>query len=236
MVASHLTKTETRFLYCTSPILSDHIHWEDLFMSTSLCLYGLQHISKCPIEFRLAITKTAPYEALILPDITALFRRHVGFAKFILDKIIKAHRPISMLAYLFQLYSCSCRDKYADDYCNYAAAANNTEALAWLRDPTTSDGVYPWSYLTTALAAEYGHIDMLERLRDSTIDGGICPWGIHTCSRAAIKGQLAALVWLRDLKMGGGVCPWDKEHCLWLAPDCAHSAIVAWIHTQPDDN
>jgi hypothetical protein len=237
MVASHLTKTETHFLhYTTPPVLSSHIPWDELYMSISLCLYGLQYMPEYPVEFLMAIVTTASYSDIRSPAITALLRRHRKSATTILNSTIKAHRPISMLAHLFQLYSCSCRDKYADDYCNYAASANNTEALDWLRDPKTGDGSYPWSYRTTVLAARYGHIAMLHRLRDPTIDGGICSWGMSACTEAARTGQLAALVWLRNPKTGGGVCPWEKNWCLDAAQQYNYSEITAWIHTQPDDN
>jgi hypothetical protein len=125
MVASHLTETETRFLYCTSPILSDHIHWEDLFMSTSLCLYGLHRMSEYSIEFLMAIVTTASYDDIQSPAITALLCCHLGSAKHILYHTIKAHRPLPMLAYLFQLYSCSCRGSCADDFCDMAARSHN---------------------------------------------------------------------------------------------------------------
>jgi hypothetical protein len=235
MMTSHLTETETRFLYDMSSRLPRKINWSELFMSESLCRFCITHRKHYSTEFLMAVVKTAPYEAFVLSNITARFRRHVETSKFILESAIKAHRPLPILAHLFQLYNRSCRAWFADDFCDCAAGANNTEALEWLRNPHTGDGRYPWTAVTCSVAAKYGHIDMLERLRDSTFDGGICPWGLHTCSRAVNMGQLEALIWLRNPKTGGGVCPWHKEACLSSARFFGYTAMAKWIDAHPDD-
>jgi hypothetical protein len=237
MVASHLTDTETQFfLNFTSPTLNQRIQWGDLFMSKSLCRYGLQHYTKTRlIVFLEAMATTAPYEVLVLPDIATSFLQYTRASYHILGCIIKAHRPIPILAYMFQLYDCSCRDHYVDDFCDNAVTSNNTLALAWLRNPNTGDGVYPWSQWACATAARNGHIGMLERLRDPQIDGGACPWGTNVCLQTVGAGQLPALIWLRDPETGGGVCPWVKEKCLLTARDRNYSVMAAWIEAQPND-
>jgi hypothetical protein len=235
MVTDHLTPTETEFLLTFRSRFKQDIAWHELFMSESLCRYGLQQCTKkCPFEFLEAIATTAPYEILVLPDISKLFRQHTKFFKLIIDVIIKAHRPLFILVYMLQLYHCSCHDGFADEFCDDAAAANNTEALSWLRDPDTGDGVFHWSHWTCASAAKHGHTDMLEHLRDPNIDGGVCPWGQYTCSGAVRAGQLQTLIWLRDPEKGGGVCPWEKERCLSIARHYNYSTMVAWIMAQPD--
>jgi hypothetical protein len=236
MVTAHLTDTETRFLTQPSPVLSRRIQWDELFMTESLCRYGLQRTNRHSDSFLVAVVKTAPYNVITLPLITTRFRLHVEDFSFILLHAIKTHRPLPILAYLFQLCNCSCRDSCADDFCEYAAAVNNTEALEWLRDPNTGDGSFPWSDWTCAGAAQHGHIEMLERLRDPDIDGGICPWKERVCARAVSTGQLETLVWLRNPKVGGGVCPWDKAWCLFLTQHYKYPAITAWINSQPDDD
>jgi hypothetical protein len=237
MVASYLTDTETRFWSTrTPPTLNRHIQWGDLFMSESLCRYGLQHYTKIwSSVFLEAMVTTAPYEVLVLPDITTLLFQDTRDPDYIMSCIITAHRPICILAYMFQLYNCSCCDRCADDFCDDAVASNNTLALDWLRDPTTGDGMYPLSQEACATAAAYGRIDMLKRLRDPHIDGGAWPWDTHVCRGATRAGQLETLIWLRDPKTGGGVCPWDKEKCLRVARNRNYSAIAAWIMAQPDD-
>ena len=240
MVSAHLTDTETRFLStCTSlpNQTRKNIQWNELFMSEALCHYGLQqHTKTRPIAFLEAIATTAPYEAFIVPDIRALFGRYTKVSKLVLYHIINAHRPISILAYMFRLYNCSCRDYLADEFCSSATSANNTVALRWLRDPHTGDGVYPWSQWACAVAAIHGYIAMLERLRDPHIDGGVCPWEYHACWCAARSNQLDTLIWLRNPDTGGGVCPWNKEACLSAARYWDYSAVVAWIEAQPDDD
>jgi hypothetical protein len=168
MVTDHLTDTETQFWSTrTPPTLNRHIQWGDLFMSESLCRYCLRHYTQTrSIVFLEAMAATAPYEVLVLPDITTLFLQYTGASYHILGCMITAHRPICILTYMFQLYNCSCRDRCADDFCEYAVASNNTLALDWLRNPNTGDGMYPLSQWACATAAEYGHIDMLKRLRD----------------------------------------------------------------------
>ena len=236
MVTIHLTDTETQFLLTSRSLFKQDIVWNDLFMSEALCRYGLQHKPACHIDLLLAIAKTASYNTFILPDITALFRYHTNFFNVILGCMIKIHRPLPMLIYMFQLYGLSCHDSFAGNYCDYAAAANNTEALEWLRDSTTGDGVYPWSEWTCATAAKHGHFAMLERLRDPKFDNGVCPWDSHACWCAARTGQLEVLIWLRNPKTGGGVCPWYKLGCLCVADTHDYSAIAAWIMAQPDED
>jgi hypothetical protein len=236
MVTDHLTNTETRFFLNLASLKTNNIQWRDLFMSESLCRYGLQHYTKTlPSAFLEAMLTTAPYEALVLPDITNLFLQCTGHTFYILGRIITAHRPIPILAYMFQLYDCSCYAHYADDFCDDAVASNNTLALDWLRNPDTGDGIYPWSQWACATAARNGHIGMLERLRDPHIDGGACPWGKNVCLQTVGAGQLEALIWLRDPETGGGVCPWNKVECLSIARKHNHTAAAKWIRAQPDD-
>jgi hypothetical protein len=235
MVTIHLTDTEILFFLNLASLKTKNIQWDELFMSKTLCRYGLQHYNKtCPITFLEAMLTTAPYEALVLPDVRALLGRYRK--AFILNHTIKAHRPISILVYMFQLYNCSCRDNGAVVFCEYAAASNNIVALSWLRDPVSGDGVYPWSQWACFNAARCGHMGMLERLRDPLLDGGVCPWGTTTCWCAAKAGQMDMLIWLRDPDTGGGVCPWDKVRCLWTARHWQHWAVAAWIMAQPDDD
>jgi hypothetical protein len=236
VVTAHLTFTETQFLQCTLPRRDQNIQWDELFMSKSLCRYGLQHIPVYQLDFLVAIVETASYNTITLPDITALFRLHTEWFNTVLRYTIKTHRPLPILIYMFQLYGLSCRHHSACQCCNYAAAANNIEVLEWLRDPNAGDGSYPWSIRTCGSAARYGHIDMLERLRDPRINNGVCPWRECACLEAAEAGQLEALIWLRNPEKGGGVCPWDKEDCLWAARFFNHTTVAAWIETQPDDD
>jgi hypothetical protein len=235
VVTDHLTPTETRFFLNLASLKPKNKQWRELFMSKTLCRYGLQHYTKRPIVFLGAIVTTAPYEVLVLPDITALFLQCTRAPLYILCCIIKAHRPIPILAYMFQLYNRSCRDFGAYLFCDDAVASNNTLALDWLRNPNTGGGCCPWSDWVCGHAAKNGHIDMLERLRDPHIDGGACPWDTDACWDAARAGQLPALIWLRNPITGGGVCPWDKERCLWAARHWQHWAVAAWIEAQPDD-
>jgi hypothetical protein len=237
MTTDHLTPTETRLFLNFKSLKTKNIQWDELFMSESLCRYGLRQYTKmCPYGFLEAITTTAPYEVLVLPDIRTLFLQDIEVSYNILTRTIEAHRPIPILAYMFQLYNRSCRDFGAYFFCDYAATSNNTAALSWLRDPNTGDGAFPWSDWTCFATARYGHIGMLERLRDPRIDGGVCPWGTHVCWCAAKAGQLEVLIWLRNPKKGGGVCPWNKEKCLWIARFYNHTAIAAWIEAQSDDD
>jgi hypothetical protein len=241
MVTAHLTETETNFLYTMSPMSSVYIQWDELCMSESLCCYAV-NTKDYSDELLMAIIKTAPYEAFVLPDIMALFRQHIENSHFIFIYLIISHRPIPIIAHVFQLYNASCRDYNAHELCSHAAIANNTEVLSWLRNPKTGDGVYPWtdgyhpwSNTTCIMAAQYGHIAMLERLRDPTIDGGVCPWGPTVCTRAAATGQLETLVWLRNPETGGGVCPWNKAQCLYVAQQYNYTAMAKWIEPQPDN-
>jgi hypothetical protein len=237
MVVSHLTDTESRFFLNPISITTENIQWHELFVSTSLCHYGLQHYTEdCPVAFLEAIVTTAPYEALVLLDVAVLFHQTILIPVCLITRIIYMHRPIPILAYILYLFTCSCHDSCADEFCDDAAASNNIEALSWLRDPDTSDGVYPWTHHTCASAAKNGHIDMLERLRDPRIDGGVCPWGTHVCWCAAKAGQLDTLIWLRNPDKGNGVCPWNKAECLSVTRSYIHPTIAAWIMAQPDDD
>jgi hypothetical protein len=180
--------------------------WRGLFMSKSLCRYGIQQYTKdrsLAVELLMAIAANAPHDVLVLPDITALFRQHRKLSQNIAGHVIETHRPIPILTHMFQLYNRSCHDLHADEFCVDAAASNNIAALSWLRDPNTSDGVYPWTRHTCAAAAEHGHLATLQRLRDPLF--------------------------------GGGVCPWSKAWCLYVARYWNYTAMATWIETQPDD-
>jgi hypothetical protein len=182
MVTAHLTETETRFLYDMSPMLSQHIQWDELFMSVSLCCYGIKHISITQLkEFLVAIAETAPYEALVLPAITTLACQRIRALKYMICSVIGAHRPLPMLAHLFQLYTCRRCEYDTDEFCDGAAAANNTAALGWLRDPDTGNGSYPWSESTCAVTARYGQLKALIWLRNPKTGGGVCPWCKESC-------------------------------------------------------
>ena len=182
MTTDHLTPTETRLFLNFKSLKTKNIQWDELFMSESLCRYGLRQYTKmCPYGFLEAITTTAPYEVLVLPDIRTLFLQDIEVSYNILTRTIEAHRPIPILTHMFQLYNRSCHDLHADEFCVDAAASNNIAALSWLRDPNTSDGVYPWTRHTCAAAAEHGHLATLQRLRDPLFGGGVCPWSKAWC-------------------------------------------------------
>jgi hypothetical protein len=240
MVTDHLTYTEARFLVLFHPKFQFGIDWGDLFMSESLCRYGLQYQYPDQNEnnrkLLMGMTDTTPYEVLVLPSISTLFRQHMYSSLDVLSRLIEKHRPIPILAYMFQLYNCTCHGWRAEELCDCAASENNIEALEWLRDPDTSDGSYPWSERTCATAARYGHIAMLKRLRDPNIDGGVCPWDVCACSRAIFANQLETLIWLRNPETGGGVCPWNKAYGLKTARSLGYLAMVTWIMAQPDDD
>jgi hypothetical protein len=166
-------------------------------MSTSLCRYGITHNGNS-VDFLVAIMSTAPYKALVLPYITALFYWCREVSTEILKRILYLHRPIPILAYLFALYKCSQKTpRTINDFCDYAVVGNNIPALAWLRDPKTSDGVYPWSTWTCLYAARHGHSEILQRLRDPNLDGGRCPWNKIWCYHEALRlGHLNLAAWI----------------------------------------
>jgi hypothetical protein len=234
-VVAHLTDTETKFLLTSRSLSKRDIVWDELVLSVSLYHYVTRrHMgSKAVLA---AMLKTAPYEVFILPTITRRFRTDKSFYPSAILQLIHLHRPIPILEYMLKILRYSCLHFDVDEFCDNAASHNNIEALEWLRDPTTSDGRYPWTHWTCASAAAYGRIDMLERLRDPRFDGGVCPWGQTVCAEAAIAGQLEALIWLRNPDKGGGVCPWHKASCLSNARIYDHPVVIEWIMTQPDEN
>ncbi len=112
-----------------------------------------------------------------------------------------------------------------------AAQGGHLHILEWLRDPTTGDGICPWSHFTCSYAALQGHLHILEWLRDPTVHGegvGICPWSSQTCAYALEDGHFEILKWLRDPTTGGGVCPWDQKTCEYAAAG-GYIHILEWL-------
>ena len=70
----------------------------------------------------------------------------------------------------------------------------------------------PWDEKTCALAAEFGHLEMLKWARENG-----CPWDERTCSGAAEYGHLEVLKWAR-----ANDCPWDAETCELAAAGVPH--------------
>jgi hypothetical protein len=235
LVTAHLTETETQFLLSVHFIPNHlNINWDELFMSLSICCYGIQH-HLLSTSFLASMLKTAPYDAFILPAILQQQQCLLSITTLedIVLTVIGLHRPLPILALMLEQYNTVTNTKR--EWCAFAASSNNVDALEWLRDPHTGDGRCFWSDWTCAMAAEQGHIDMLQRLRDPMLDGGICPWDTCACLHAVKTGQLATLVWLRNPNVGGGVCPWEKMWCLIFAQQYKHTAIAEWISAQPDD-
>jgi hypothetical protein len=196
-VTAHLTETETRLLNQQQHQYTP-ITWTEVVVSLSLCRYNINHALCLDRSFLLAVIKTAPYEALVLPTITTQLHQNTDIITTnLLENLIFLHRPIRILDHLFTLVGRAHSDCDANVFCDAAAVGNNTEALIWLRDPTTNGGRHPWSFWTCVLAARCGYVTMLQRLRDPALDGGPCPWRKGWCQHDAIRfGQLELAAWV----------------------------------------
>ena len=192
-ITRHLTATESRFLVSRRPVPGRIIMWGDLILSFSLCQYVIKR-RIASTSFLFAMLETAPLEAFVLPVIARKFKSGIIiWHQDVLIGLIDKHRSISILAHMFKFYEYSRYDWTAVNYCGYAAGANNTEALAWLRDPNTGNGTSHWTEWTCLMATTYGHFGMLQRLRDPDLDGGVCPWNKTKCLQRARDYRYTAM-------------------------------------------
>ena len=198
-ITRHLTITESRFLVSRHLVHKRDIKWNELILSLSLCQYAIKRLGLTGLteSFFDSVLKTAPPEFFILPVITHHFKTDNVWRETAIKRVINLHRPIPILAFMFKTYGCSRFTFGASNYCDYAAGANNVKALAWLRDPNTSDGTYPWTKWTCLMATTCGHFGMLQRLRDPDLDGGVCPWNKAYClQRARFEDHTEIMKWI----------------------------------------
>ena len=107
----------------------------------------------------------------------------------------------------------------ADEICATAAENGHLGALQWARRHQI-----PWDERTCAAAAKSGHFEVLRWAHKNG-----CEWDEDTCDGAAEGGHLAILRWARE-----NGCPWVKRVCRKRAANRGHTAVVAWIDSQPE--
>lgn len=88
----------------------------------------------------------------------------------------------------------------------------------------------PLDSWTCALAAEYGHLEVLKRIfNDSSSKGIKCPWSASTCARAALGGHLEVLKWIRCPNgQIENACPLNEWTCYYAAMQ-GHLEILKWV-------
>ncbi|CAB9530144.1 ankyrin repeat protein [Seminavis robusta] len=107
------------------------------------------------------------------------------------------------------------------DVCNVIATIGNTMVMQWVRqnglNPFIPWESFPWNEMTSAYAAENGHLELLQWLKENG-----CPWDSWTCHRAASGGHLEILKWARE-----NGCPWNEYTCA-CAAENGNLEILKW--------